>query len=73
MAAHSPIRFWIAADLLTQARAHGVALPADFQASMTGAVRDAHCRALVEEREAALHQRREAARRDRWRAGGWRF
>ncbi len=73
MAANSPLRFWIAADLLTQARAHGIALPPDFEACMTGAVRDAHCRALVEERESAAQHKREAARRERWRAGGWRF
>ncbi len=73
MAANSPLRFWIAADLLTQARARGVALPADVEADLAGAVRDEYRRALVEEREAATRRRREAARRERWRAGGWRF
>ncbi len=73
MIAHPPIRFWIAADLLTQARAHGVALPGDFRAHMEETVRAEHCRALVEDREEQLAAARERARRARWRAGGWRF
>ncbi len=67
------IHYWIAADLLTQARAHGIALPSDFTANLTDTVRDAHCSALVEEREAAAQHARDAARRERWRTGGWRF
>jgi hypothetical protein len=66
---HAHVPFWIAADLLAQARAHGVALSEDFTARMLGIVQGAQRDWMIQQRETEDALRREERRRDSARRG----
>jgi hypothetical protein len=66
--AHVP--FWIAADLLAQARAHGVELSEEFTARMLGIVQGEQRDWIIRQREAE-DERLRAARRADSRRRGW--
>jgi hypothetical protein len=61
MANHVP--FWIASDLLAQARAHGVELSDDFTAQLLGIVRGEQQHWMTDRREADDDRRRDERRR----------
>ena len=63
------VPFWIASDLLAQARAHGVELSEDFTSHLLGIVRNEQRSWMTERRESEDEQRREERRRDSQRRG----
>ena len=67
---HARFPFWIAADLLGQARAHGVALDAEFAERLRGIVQGAQRDWIIERRDADEARVREA-RRTESRRRGW--
>jgi hypothetical protein len=65
----SRVPFWIAADLLGQARAHGVALDAEFSERLRGIVQGAQRDWMIERRDAEDARARDARRADSRRRG----
>ena len=65
----SHVPFWIAADLLAQARAHGVELSEEFASRLLGIVRDEQQSWMTGQRDADDERRRADRRRDSARRG----
>ena len=65
------VPFWIASDLLAQARAYGIELSGDFAARLVGIVRDEQRQWMTEDREAVDDRKRRARRRTLTDLRGW--